>query len=92
MCWNRSLHTAGTVLITALLPECFAGRLLYSLTAFYLLFRSYQLAVLFLYSTYHPGTGQNHLSGFFLVGFSLFCPHLDFSAVSPRHTLFPGFL
>lgn len=88
VCRNHSLHTAGTVLITALLPECFAGRLLYSLTAFHLLFRSYQLAVLFLYSTYHPGMGQNHPSGFSLMGFSLFHPHLDFSAVSPRHTLF----
>lgn len=50
---------AYNMLIMPLLPGCFAGHLLYSLAAFHLLFRSCQLAVLFLYNTHHPGNVQN---------------------------------
>lgn len=93
MCRNYYLHMIGTVLITVLLPGCLAGCLLYSLAAFHLLFRPCRLAVLFLYSTYHWGTGQSDPSSFPPVRFSLLRPHPDLSAVSvhPQDTYFSRF-
>ena len=93
MCWNYYLHIIDTMLITILLPGCFAGCVLYSRAAFHLLFRPCRLAVLFLYNTYHQGTGENDPSSFPPVGFSLFHPHPDLSAVSvhPQDTYFSRF-